>query len=124
MAMHVVTPRYTCGSPAAVDEATALQVAQEEVSAFIKTTTWARDYEPSVTTMADHNGLAGIVYWARSYAKHWQVVDEITGWQGKVLFTEIGRGERLATVIQRRQGNVQEAGIDSRWDATVLKARR
>jgi hypothetical protein len=124
MAMHVVTPRYTCGSPAAVDEPTAMRVAQEEIAAFVRVTTWARGYNPDLTKLADEQGLAGIVYWARSRAKHWEVYDEITGWMGNVSYTDIKRGERLATVIQRIQGNAQESKIDPEWDDTVLKAKR
>jgi hypothetical protein len=124
MAMHVVTPRYTPGSPACVPAETAQQVAQEEIAAFIRITTWARGFDPDLTKLADETGVAGIVYWARSYAKHWQVTDIITGWQQQIRYTDIKQGERLVTVVQRLQGNVQEAGILKDWDDTVLKARR
>ena len=123
--MDVVHPRYTCGSPAALfDNETAQRVAQEEIAAFVRITTWARGYDPDATWEADHRGVAGIVFSAISRARHWVVRDYITGWSGQIEYKSMQPGERLSAVIERLQGNVQESGISPDWDETVIKARR
>ena len=123
--MDVVHPRYTCGSPAALfDSTTAQRVAQEEIAAFVRATTWGREYNPEMTQEADRRGVAGIVFSAISRARCWVVRDLITGWSGQIEYKSMQPGERLSTVIERMQGNVQESGICPDWDDTVIKARR
>lgn len=57
---YSVVPRYTAGSPAAVDEATAKHVAREERAAYERYITGL--YGEEEKRRADRLGLEGIVY--------------------------------------------------------------
>jgi hypothetical protein len=56
-----VVPRYTAGSPAAVDPETAERVAKEERAAYERVLTGA--YGEEEKRRAERLGLEGIVYW-------------------------------------------------------------
>jgi hypothetical protein len=60
MNRYSVVPRYTAGSPAAVDEQTALRVAREERAAYERLMTGL--YGEEEKRRAERLGLGGIVY--------------------------------------------------------------
>lgn len=74
-----VSPRYTCGSPAAVDMDTALRVALEEKEAYevAKEGIYGADDKKK----AESEGLHLIAFEMRETSKGWQVHDLITGKQ-------------------------------------------
>jgi hypothetical protein len=71
-----VAPRYTCGSPAMVDERTAVQVAAEEKHFYEMALTGAFGEEDQ--TKAKTLGLLGIAEARHERPKGWDVLDLIT----------------------------------------------
>jgi hypothetical protein len=75
MTYHV-RPRYTCGSPAMVDEATARRVADEEVRAIAASLSGM--IGPIEKQRAESLGLAGIAVGMIEHRDHFMLDDLIT----------------------------------------------
>lgn len=77
---HSVYPRYSCGSPALVDERTALGVAEDERHGYQAALSGV--YGPEQQKRAKALGLSGIVERHRARAHHTDFEDELTGEKG------------------------------------------
>jgi hypothetical protein len=123
--MFHLEPRYTCGSPATVESATlAEQVAREEIMAYVRNTTWGRDFVPEETAKADTLGLAGIVFSVTSQARAWHVFDLITGWTGQLLYPKGVPSMSLAEWVRRSQVHARKDDVAPEWAAVVTRAHR
>lgn len=72
-----VAPRYTAGSPAMVDEATARRVAEQEKRAIVGVLAGA--YGEEARKQAEQLDLAGIVWSSMDVGKMTVIVDLLTG---------------------------------------------
>jgi hypothetical protein len=72
-----VAPRYSAGSPAAVDHDTALRVAADELAAYTRAIEGA--YGEEACTRATALGLSGIVEQREIHAHHYIATDLMTG---------------------------------------------
>ena len=72
-----VAPRYTCGSPAMVDEATARDVADSEKVGYERAL--AGFYGDEERTKAEREGLNGIAEIFYETKKNWHIHDLCTG---------------------------------------------
>jgi len=77
-----VAPRYTCGSPALVDQATAERVAREECKAFYVALSGRYGDEEARAT-ALKLGLGGIVEARETLARSYRFRDLLTGESGE-----------------------------------------
>lgn len=96
-----VHPRYTPGSGAMVDEATAKRVALEERHFYDIATSGA--FGEADMAKAATEGLKGIVEKIREHKGGWMVTDLITGdtfWRGEVKPRRLLIGDRL--MVQRK----------------------
>lgn len=76
-AHYSVSPRFSCGSPAMVDEATALHVAEQEVREY--QCALEGHYGPEHAEKAKREGLDGIVLLMFDKGNRWEAHDAITG---------------------------------------------
>jgi hypothetical protein len=76
-AHYSVSPRHSCGSPARVDEATAIHVAEQEVREY--RCALEGHYGSEKKLEAERAGLDGIVVLMFDKRNHWEAHDVITG---------------------------------------------
>lgn len=95
-----VAPRYTPGSPALVDEATAMRVADEEKKDY-ETIVAGQSYVPGEEEKAKRLGLKGIVEARQESKGGWNVTDVLTGerfWRGEVKSGKLACKDRILHV--------------------------
>lgn len=106
-----VAPRYTAGSPAMVDQDTALRVVDQERQAYEYTMAGARS--PDAARQAAADGLGGIVEEVTERADCWLVTDLITGEQYVRMFpaqeTEARRKMRAFRLRAKYHREVKES---------------
>jgi hypothetical protein len=107
-----VAPRYSAGSPASVDRATALRAAADELEAYQRTVDGA--YGEEQRERALRLGISGIVEEREIYAHHYLATDCMTGEQRDSR--EPSR-EQLAAVERwkQRHGRYWKSALGDAW---------
>lgn len=119
---YQVAPRYTPGSPAMVNEATARQVAKDEQDAYGDRHRFLGVAHPSHRTAADDKGLDGIVEYLVEGRQGWDVLDLITEKRHTRPFAtadEPKEVEFLQEVLLRGAGFLQSLTEGIRAAATI-----
>jgi hypothetical protein len=101
---YSVSPRYTPGSPAQVDERTALRVAEEERRSYEHYLEGV--YGEDNKTMAETKGLRGVVELLSEKGKGWDVLDVCLGEEFRRPFHVKVKVQGLKAVTVKRKDKI------------------
>lgn len=114
-ASYHVAPRYTPGSPALVDEKTAMGVADDEKKCYERLIDPSyAGFEPQEESRAKTLGLDGIVEARSEYHDGWKVLDVLTGkqfWRGEQKCYHLLRDDKIVRIDTYNVTYISMTGI-------------